>query len=126
MLFVMPIATIFFKAIFASPAPATSKNATSDFFSQNLPSSSFAFIDVGGMLPGEGDINGQVTNNCPFPVYVRQGVAERSGVTGEKCAGFVKISRNIGDTRVYQVEYSVDRRNNRIWYNLSTEDGAPF
>lgn len=38
----------------------------------------------------------------------------------------VKVSHNIGDLRVYQVEYSVDRRNRRVWYNLSAEDGAPF
>lgn len=38
----------------------------------------------------------------------------------------MKVSRNQGDTSVYQVEYSVDRRNGKVWYNLSAEDGAPF
>ena len=38
----------------------------------------------------------------------------------------MKVSHNIGDLGVYQVEYSVDRRKRRVWYNLSAEDGAPF
>lgn len=38
----------------------------------------------------------------------------------------VKISHNIGDLKVYQVEYRVDRRNKKVWYNLSAEDGTPF
>lgn len=76
------------KVTLASPAPTTSKNNGGDFFSQYLPTSNYASIDFGGMLPGEGHINGQVTNKCSFPIYVRQAVAEWSGVTGEKCEGF--------------------------------------
>ena len=38
----------------------------------------------------------------------------------------MKVSRNPGDAKVYQIEYSVDRRNNKVWYNLSAEDGTPF
>lgn len=37
----------------------------------------------------------------------------------------VKVSHSIGDTRVYQVEY-FDRRNGKVWYDLSAEDDAPF
>ncbi|KAJ4989337.1 hypothetical protein SVAN01_05242 [Stagonosporopsis vannaccii] len=140
---------------FASPAPGSiSKNTLSTFLTQHLPTSGFASMAVAGPLPGEGYINGQVTNNCPFPIYVRQAVAQYSGVTGEPCEHFgetadikvdpgltyfsekptyfegcgtsLKVSRNIGDTNVYQVEYSVDRRNGKVWYNLSAEDGAPF
>ncbi|KAF3052262.1 hypothetical protein E8E11_011472 [Didymella keratinophila] len=136
----------------ASPTPNTSKNPTGDFFSQYLPSSDHTSIAFAGPLPGEGHINGQVKNNCPNPIYVRQAGAEFSGVTGGRCEGFgetkdllvqpgqfhiserptyfdgcstsLKVSHNIGDLRVYQVEYSVDRRNRRVWYNLSAEDGA--
>lgn len=66
---------------FASPTPG-------DFFSQYLPTSGFASIDFAGPLLGEGHINGQVTNQCHYPIYVRQAVAEFSGVTGEKCKHF--------------------------------------
>lgn len=39
----------------------------------------------------------------------------------------VKISHNIGDLQVYQIEYAVDRTSVKMmWYNLSAEDGAPF
>ncbi|KAJ8114278.1 hypothetical protein OPT61_g3795 [Boeremia exigua] len=138
----------------ATAVPATSKNAPDSFLVQHLPTSNFASIDFAGPLPGEGHINGQVTNKCSYPIYVRQAVAEFSGVTGEKCEHFgethdvkvdpgltyvsekptyfegcgssLKVSRNIGDANVHQIEYSVDRRNGKVWYNLSAEDGAPF
>lgn len=38
----------------------------------------------------------------------------------------VKISRNTSDSKVYQAEYAVDRLNHKVWYDLSSENGAPF
>ncbi|KAL1652723.1 hypothetical protein SLS61_004705 [Didymella pomorum] len=105
-----------------SPTSNTSKNPTGDFLSQYLPSSDCTSIAFAGPLPGRGHINGQVKNNYPYPIYVRQAVAEYSGVTGEK----FKVSHNIGNPHIYQIEYSVDRRNRWAWCNLSAEDGAPF
>jgi hypothetical protein len=71
-----------------SPTSNTSKNPTGDFLSQYLPSSDCTSIAFAGPLPGRGHINGQVKNNYPYPIYVRQAVAEYSGVTGEKCEAF--------------------------------------
>ncbi|KAJ4380964.1 hypothetical protein N0V86_003311 [Didymella sp. IMI 355093] len=75
------IAAIHLKTSFASPTPHISKNTTDEF-------PDYSSIEIGGKLPGEGHINGQVMNNCPFPVYVRQAVAEFSAVTGDACEGF--------------------------------------
>jgi hypothetical protein len=38
----------------------------------------------------------------------------------------VKVAYHPGDREVYQMEYSLDPNDGRMWYNLSAEDGAPF
>ncbi|CAN9448506.1 unnamed protein product [Alternaria sp. RS040] len=38
----------------------------------------------------------------------------------------VKVAYHPADLRVYQIEYSADGHDGRMWYNLSAEDGAPF
>jgi hypothetical protein len=38
----------------------------------------------------------------------------------------VKVAYHTADLRVYQIEYSADGHDGRMWYNLSAEDGAPF
>ena len=38
----------------------------------------------------------------------------------------VKVAYHPQDRNVYQIEYSLDPHDGRMWYNLSAEDGAPF
>ena len=38
----------------------------------------------------------------------------------------VKVAYHPADLRVYQIEYSADGHDGRMWYNISAEDGAPF
>jgi hypothetical protein len=38
----------------------------------------------------------------------------------------VKVAYKPADLKIYQIEYSMDGHDGRMWYNLSAVDGAPF
>ncbi|KAF2036315.1 hypothetical protein EK21DRAFT_106417 [Setomelanomma holmii] len=93
-------------------------------------------------------------NYCPYPLYIREAVAEHPGSRpNERCANFsespgakmtpggtftnqfpiykdtcgysVEVSRYPGEP-VYQFEYVWALENGRVWYNLSHESDNPF
>ncbi|KAF1916968.1 hypothetical protein BDU57DRAFT_539194 [Ampelomyces quisqualis] len=100
------------------------------------------------------DVKFLLMNNCPFPVYVRESVAEVPGprpwdtcanygeskegklssggmcfgiypILKDSCGHSIKIARHPAGP-VYQFEFTWARENDRMWYNLSHEDGNPF
>lgn len=63
-------------------------------------------MSIAGPLPGEGSIHGVVSNNCRFPIYVREAIAEFSGVTGKRCKHFGETQdRYIGPGKTYTSRY---------------------
>ncbi|CAI9632068.1 unnamed protein product [Alternaria burnsii] len=105
--------------------------------------------------PNVPQIRGEVRNHCSFSVWARLSISPiSSGPSHEKCdnpgetsmveikpgqrykAPFpcqmnqcghvIKVAYHPADLRVYQIEYSADGHDGRMWYNLSAEDGAPF
>ncbi|KAI4926279.1 hypothetical protein J4E85_006571 [Alternaria conjuncta] len=98
-------------------------------------------------------IRGELRNHCPFSVWARLSIAANNsfGVpcdhAGEtqmvevlpghrykapfpcqlnQCGHNIKVAYHPEDRNVYQIEYSLDPHDGRMWYNLSAEDGAPF
>ncbi|RYO34976.1 hypothetical protein AA0113_g431 [Alternaria arborescens] len=105
--------------------------------------------------PNVPQIRGEVRNHCSFSVWARLSISPiSSGPSHEKCDNLgetsmveikpgqrykapfpcqmnqcghvIKVAYHPADLRVYQIEYSVDSHDGRMWYNLSAEDGAPF
>ncbi|KAH7398690.1 hypothetical protein DE146DRAFT_655330 [Phaeosphaeria sp. MPI-PUGE-AT-0046c] len=93
-------------------------------------------------------------NNCPFPLYIREAVAaspsprpwercKNSGETPEakmpahstayggypvlkdSCGHSIKVSRHPRGAP-YQFEFTWALENDRMWYDMSHEDGNPF
>ncbi|CAO2650991.1 Nn.00g092880.m01.CDS01 [Neocucurbitaria sp. VM-36] len=138
----------------ASPTSFDSSLLTKDWTHVVPPGATRASITFTNMLP-EDKVRGELHNRCPFPVYVRQAIAATSSGDGarcenggsetqevevspgkvwqtpflakmDQCGHSIKITRTRGNSQVYQVEYSMDSHDRRLWYNLSAENGAPF
>ncbi|KAG9185199.1 hypothetical protein G6011_07743 [Alternaria panax] len=100
-------------------------------------------------------IRGEVRNHCSFSIWACLSISPESSAPGHvkcdnpgetpmievkpggrykapfpcqmnQCGHVIKLAYHPADRSVYQIEYSADAHDGRMWYNLSAEDGAPF